>query len=242
MNTLDGCVPDVLQVCRNGHVITDLLRTFPERGLSHCDRCGAATLDHCATCGQSLPGAVYVPGLVPVGRPQPPRFCPCCGAAFPWTQRPSAAAASPLTVLENLLRRLPLVIRQLRSRHGDRPPFRVEDEHDLADLLRALLPLHFDDVRLESRTPSYAADTRTDLRLALERIALVVKRTSAMVREPQLTEQLAEDGEYHARECRCDTLVMFVADTEARLPEPHRLETAWSQPHDELEVRCIIVQ
>ena len=35
---------DVMQVCRNGHVITDLLHTYPERGLSHCDRCGAPIL------------------------------------------------------------------------------------------------------------------------------------------------------------------------------------------------------
>src|SRR6266545_3402472 len=35
---------DVLQVCRNGHVITDRLRTCPEQALGHCDRCGAAAV------------------------------------------------------------------------------------------------------------------------------------------------------------------------------------------------------
>src|SRR5262249_46736961 len=132
MDIADVCFRDTMQVCRNGHVITDLLRTCPERGLSHCDRCGAPTLDSCPTCGAQLPGAVPVPGLVPVGRVQPPEFCSACGAALPWAERPSQGPApDPLAVLENLLRRLPLTIRQLRNRHGDRPPFRVEDERDL---------------------------------------------------------------------------------------------------------------
>ncbi len=49
---------DVMQVCLNGHVITDLARTYPERRRTACDRCGAATIDRCPTCGTELPGAV----------------------------------------------------------------------------------------------------------------------------------------------------------------------------------------
>src|SRR5439155_25452025 len=79
--------------------------------------------------------------------------------------RRPAVAAPPLAALETLLRRLPRVVHELRSRHGERPPFRAADGYDLADLLRALLPLHFDDVRPPSRTPSYAAATRTDFLL-----------------------------------------------------------------------------
>ena len=63
MHVAEGPMQDVMQVCRNGHVITDLLRTCPERGQTHCDRCGAATIEQCLTCGQSLPGAIAVPGL-----------------------------------------------------------------------------------------------------------------------------------------------------------------------------------
>lgn len=241
LTTADS-VADVLQVCRNGHVITDLLRSCPERGLSHCDRCGAATVDSCATCGRPLPGGVYVPGLLPVGRAEAPQFCSTCGAAFPWAKRAASSSESPLALLEGLLRRLPLTIRQLRSRHGERTPFRVEDEHDLADLLRAVLPLHFEDIRPEGRTPSYAAATRTDLLLQPEGIALVAKRTTATVRKDQLAEQVAEDAAYYARERRCRTLMLFVLDADARLCEPTQLETAWSQPLGELDVRCVVVQ
>jgi hypothetical protein len=240
MTTADACAPDVMQVCRNGHVITDLLRACPERGLSHCDRCGATTLDHCLTCGRPVPGATPVPGMVPLGRPEPPQFCSTCGAAFPWTKRP-AATGSPLLVLETLLRRVPRVVRQLRSRHGERLPFRAEDEHDLADLLRALLPVHFDDVRLENRTPSYSADTRTDLVLGRESIAITLKRTTSLIRGPQLTEQRLEDIAYYVRERRCRTLVVFVYDPEAVLVGPEKMEAAWSL-EGELNVQAVIAR
>ena len=166
---------DVMQVCLNGHVITDLAGAHPDRRRTACDRCGAATIDRCPTCGTGLPGAVSVPGLAPVGTRRPPRCCSVCGAAMPWVRQSGPAAGDPTAPLERLLRRLPRVIRQLRWRQGDRPPFRVEDERDLEDLLRALLPLHFDDVRPEGRTPRYAAGVRTDFRLAPERIAVAVK-------------------------------------------------------------------
>src|SRR5437588_3474565 len=94
-----GGSQDVMQVCRNGHVITDLLLTFPERGLRHCDRCGAATLDGCPTCGLRLPGSIFVPGLVPVGLLQPPQYCSNCGAALPWAKRPGLAPCNPLALL-----------------------------------------------------------------------------------------------------------------------------------------------
>src|SRR5262249_17380791 len=139
-NLIDGCMHNVMQVCHNGHVITDLLTTYPERGLRHCDRCGAPTCDRCRTCGQPIAGAVSVRGLVPAGQLSPPQSCSTCGAAFPWAKRAAPTTAlSPLAILETLLRRLPRVIRQLRVRQGDRPPFRVEDERDLEDLLRAVL-------------------------------------------------------------------------------------------------------
>src|SRR4051812_6102597 len=145
--TSASCGQDVMQVCWNGHVITDLLRAYPERGRDHCDRCGAQTLHRCLTCGQELPGAIPVPGLTPVGECRPPRYCSECGAAFPWARETSPPFAAPLVGLDVLLRRLPLVVRQLRCRQTERPPFRVEGERDLEDLLRALLALHSEDVR-----------------------------------------------------------------------------------------------
>jgi hypothetical protein len=231
--------PDVMQVCRNGHVITDLLRSYPERGLLHCDRCGAQTLDHCLTCGQAIPGAVYVPGLPAAGSCPPPNYCVTCGAAYPWTTRPRLPSSNSRAQLEHLLRRLPLIARQLRFRQTDRQPFRIEDERDLEDLVRALLPLHFDDIRSESRTPRYSPGKRSDFVLAGQNIAITVKLVVPGFREPQITGQLEEDTAYYVRHS-CNTLMVFIYDPEGQLRESATLEKALSGRRDSVEVRCII--
>ena len=183
MSTTHYDLRDVMQVCRTGHVITDLFHTFPDRALSHCDRCGATTMTRCQTCGQELPGSVYVAESFPIGESKPPQFCSGCGAAFPWTKKAeSRSSAHALGELKTLLHRLPAVARQLRSRYLDRAPFAIQDEHDLEDLVRAVLALRFDDIRIESRTPRYALDTRVDFLLYPSGIAITVSTWIASAR------------------------------------------------------------
>jgi hypothetical protein len=241
--TLDTTGRDVMLVCRNGHVITDRLRTCPETEAVHCDRCGAVTLDRCPTCGQPVPGAVHLPGLLPVGHPRPPAYCSLCGAAFPWTHRP-APAPPPLAALETMLRRLPRVVHELRVRHGDRPPFRVADLYDLEDLLRAVLPLCGQEVRPLGRVPSYAAATRTDFLLLPpaggRAFVLTPKWVRADLTEAVLSKQWDEDVSHHEGQRHCGVLVAFVYDPEGRLRDPAALEAAWSRPRGDVELRCVV--
>ncbi|MBI3410883.1 MAG: DUF2321 domain-containing protein [Planctomycetes bacterium] len=238
VTTLDES-QDVMQVCRNGHVITDRLRGDPDSGRSHCDRCGAVTFYHCPTCGGEFPGALDVTGLAPIGGRPAPHYCLMCGAALPWVRR-ARPAPEPVAALEGLLRRLPLAIRQLRWRQGDRPPYRVEDERDLEDLLRALLTLPFDDVRLEGRTPAYSPRNRTDLLLSRGKIALTVKFARPDLREPQLAEQLMQDALYYRERGGCRTLVGYVYDPEGTLRDIRRAESIGAGWAEGLEVRCIV--
>jgi hypothetical protein len=240
MDTIASPGRDVLLVCRNGHVITDLLRTYPEHSLPHCDRCGAATLDRCPTCGLELPGAVPVPGLSLLGRTRPPLYCVACGAAFPWAGRPPAAVCPATEMLETLLRRLPGVIRQLRTRSAPRPPFRVEDTRDLEDLLRALLPLSFDDVRLISRFPRYTTSTQTNFWLPREGVLVTAKLAGAGRGEQLLAAELRLDAAEYQQRAGMRLWACLIYDPEAVLTEPRQLEAAWSQPAGPLEVRCVI--
>ncbi len=235
----------VMQVCRHGHVITGLLDVLPGEGLTHCDRCGAETIDRCPTCGQGLAGSAYVPGLVPIGRLRPPAFCSGCGARFPWTEAPAATPPpDALPRLQAVLRRLPRAARQLRSRHADRPPFRLVDDYDLEDLLRAVLALEFDDVRPERRTPTYAAGVRTDWRLpsadSWPVLMLTAKRITPALTERALAGQLEEDVAYYERHGTDGILVVYLYDPEGLLPEPAGLEAMGSRHHGDLEVRCIV--
>ena len=94
--------------------------------------------------------------------------------------------------------------------------------------MRVLLASHFDDVRVECRTPHYALVTRKDLLLVREQIALTIKLTRHTLRAPQIAEQLAEDVAYYREKGRYTDLVAFVYDPESLLQEPSVLERAWS--------------
>jgi hypothetical protein len=67
----------------------------------------------------------------------------------------SNSAKNP-DVVVMLAERLHAVVRQLRERREKRPTLDVTDEYDVQDLLHALLRIHFDDIRKEEWTPSYA--------------------------------------------------------------------------------------
>ena len=54
----------------------------------------------------------------------------------------------------------------------------MDDEYDVQDLMHAILRLHFDDVRPEEWTPSYAGkSSRIDFLLPGERTIIEVKMT-----------------------------------------------------------------
>jgi hypothetical protein len=232
---------DVMQVCRNGHVVTESMRGSPEQSRYHCDRCGALTLHACPTCGAELPGAMEVRDLAPVGSGKPPLFCSSCGAAFPWTTSGREGRAEPAAqVLETFFRRLPLVIRGLRERWGTRPPFRIEDEHDLEDLVRSFLPLYFDGVRLRSRTPSYAQSTRTDFLIESIDTVCTVKCTSLLQRQDELAAQRQEDVKFYRSNPEACWLWIWIFDAQQYLQEPYDLEMLWSERDEQLEVRCVI--
>jgi hypothetical protein len=181
-----------------------------------------------------------VPGLVPIGARRPPEHCPTCGASFPWTDRRPAAVAARDTVdaLEQLLRRLPQTIRQLRTRHGNRPPFRVEDAYDLEDLIRAVLPVQFNDVRCESRTPRYDSGTRTDFLLKQDQIAITLKWATTRVRDAELAQQLQEDVAYYAHQRTWRALVVLIYNPEGFPMDLRSIQAAVAGA--EMEVKCIV--
>jgi hypothetical protein len=231
---------DVMQVCENGHVITDVLLSQPGRGQRHCDRCGAATLDSCPTCGQKIPGSVPLAGLRTTGYPRAPACCATCGAPFPWSRRHERCTQSETGDLEQLLRRVPAMVRQMRSRYSTRPTFSIADEHDLEDAVRWALALQVDDLRQESRTPSYAPDSRTDFVLPSSRTIVCCKLGTPVVREDQIAAQLREDICYYRDRADCEALVFLVYDPEGLFREAEVLEGIWTEQVGKLTVRSII--
>ena len=94
---------DVMQVCVNGHKITQSLRSSPEFGKSYCPHCGAPTVSKCQKCQTDIQGDYHVPGVLSAGFNTPvPAFCHGCGEAYPWTGARLKAAQELAEEVEGL--------------------------------------------------------------------------------------------------------------------------------------------
>jgi len=85
---------DVMQVCLNGHQITDSAETLPDHRKNFCDECGEKTIDTCQQCNATIQG--HLKGTLSVRSTKVPNNCPNCGATYPWRQETIANAIEVL--------------------------------------------------------------------------------------------------------------------------------------------------
>jgi|SRR5882724_3175064 len=152
-----------------------------------------------------------------------------------------AGGIDSISLIERLCNRFHLAARQLRSRHAGRSTIEVEDEYDVQDLLHAILHLHFDDIRAEEWTPSYAGGgSRVDFLLKQEGIVIEAKKTRKGLAAKEVGEQLIIDiARYQAHpDCKC--LICFVYDPEGRIANPRGIENDLNRQHEQLKVLVTI--
>ena len=154
---------------------------------------------------------------------------------------PTSISLDGFYLLEHVCERFHLVSRQLRDRHDNRGTLDVDDEYDVQDLLHALLHLHFDDIRPEEWTPSYAgAGSRMDFLLKQEKIVVEVKKTRKGLAGKEIGDQLIIDIQRYQTHPDCKALICFVYDPEGRIANPRGLENDLKSDNDGLKVRVII--
>lgn len=99
---------------------------------------------------------------------------------LPQNSSPAIKETDRLELIINVLERFPAFCRQLKKRYNGRDSIEVNDEYDVQDLVHALLTLHFDDVRPEEASPSYAgSSSRQDFLLKKEKIVIEVKKRAS---------------------------------------------------------------
>ena len=124
-------------------------------------------------------------------------------------------------LLENIFNKFHKIARQLRTRYSSRHTLEIKDEYDVQDLLHALLLLHFEDVRPEEWTPSYAGGAvRMDFLLKDEGIVIEVKKTRQSMTAKSLGEELLIDREKYKVHPDCKKIYCFVYDPEGLLGNP----------------------
>jgi hypothetical protein len=92
----------VAQICRNGHLVLSSLKTFPQFRKPFCEKCGAATIEACQTCGWPITGIGPNAWMGAAGPYQPPKYCGECGKPFPWTETALTAAKEYTDDLDQL--------------------------------------------------------------------------------------------------------------------------------------------
>lgn len=146
-----------------------------------------------------------------------------------------------LSLIERLCLRFHGAARQLQHRYNDRDTLTINDEYDVQDLLHSILRLHFDDIRAEEWTPSYAGgSSRVDFLLKAEQIVIEVKKTRTSMKAKDLGEQLIIDRARYEIHPDCKTLVCFVYDPEGRIGNPVGIERDLEKHSGALRVRVII--
>ncbi len=160
---------------------------------------------------------------------------------FGLENKPIIKKEDPIRIIENICYKFHSVARQLQSRHSDRSTLEIEDEYDVQDLLHALLKLHFDDVREEEYTPSYAgSSSRVDFLLKDENIIIEVKKTRKSLKAKEVGEQLIIDKAHYTTHPDCNSLICFVYDPDGRISNPVGLERDLEKNNNGLNVKVII--
>jgi DpnII restriction endonuclease/uncharacterized protein DUF2321 len=240
---------DTMQVCLNGHTITDMVQKAPHLAKARCAKDGTETITDCLNCGRNIPGRIHYPNSIALTGPmKAPEYCEHCGKPFPWTQKSTPSKAAPHNapqsddLIYRLFIRFHIIADQLRHRYSNRPTLDVRDEHDVQDLLHALLRINFDDVRPEEWTPSYAGKSaRIDFVLPTEETVIEVKHTRSTLTEKELGDELLIDiGRYRVYP-NCKRLFCFVFDPLRHIKNPRGVEADLMKlTSPELEVRVII--
>ncbi len=236
---------DTQQVCLNGHQITECYNRYPQHRKDYCEKCGAQTIFKCPGCSTEIKGDYHVDGVIGSSRTNVPDFCEKCGKPFPWFGKVNLASATgtdPMVLIGMICKRFPFVVDQLKVRRQNRPPFIINDEYDMQDLLHSLLWLHFDDVRHEEYTPSIGGtSSRMDFLLSEDSIVLEAKMTRKGLGNREVSDQLLVDIARYKNHPNCKLLFCFVYDPKKIIVNPRGLEKDLTKTSNDLAVKVHIV-
>ncbi len=129
----------------------------------------------------------------------------------------------------------------MRARQRGRTPFGINDEYDVQDLLHAILRLHFDDIRPEEHTPSYAGNhSRVDFHLPGSRLVIEAKMTRSGLTQKEVINQLLIDVGRYSKMDAIDTLVCVIYDPDRHCTNPRGIETDVEKTGNRLNVKVVV--
>jgi len=144
-------------------------------------------------------------------------------------------------IIENIFEKFHSCCKQARIRYNKKATIDVQDEYDVQDLLHILLKLHFEDIRPEEYTPSYAgSSSRVDFLLKDIKTVIEVKKTRENLKDKEVGEELILDIAKYSTHPDCNKLYCFVYDPEGLITNPKGLERDLSGGKNGLNVKVFI--
>lgn len=126
-----------------------------------------------------------------------------------------------MILLSSAFSKFPYVVKALRERHKNKPPFSVEDEYDVQDLIYVMLLPHAEDLRREEVAPSFAGRAaRIDFLLKDEKIVLEIKMTRDGLGLKEIRSQLIEDMFSYRTHADYNIFVAFIYDPTRKIENP----------------------
>jgi REase_DpnII-MboI len=145
----------------------------------------------------------------------------------------SLPMTNSLALVKSICTRFHLAAKQLQERHEKRPTLEIKDEYDVQDFLHSLLRVHFNDIRPEEWTPSYAGSaSRMDFLLKSDQIAVEAKMTRPGRANKEIANELTVDAARYRSHQHCKTLVCLVYDPSGVIKNPRGFEADLSQLSD----------
>jgi len=126
-------------------------------------------------------------------------------------------------IVEYVLVHFDVVAEQLLDRYDNRGTLKINDEHDVQDLLHALLAMFFDDIANEEWNPSEgASSSRGDFLLLDNGTIIEVKTTltrngTLQAIRKKLGEELNNDLMQYSRNPKCKRIYLFVYDPQKKI-------------------------
>jgi hypothetical protein len=156
--------------------------------------------------------------------------------------QPPIIVEEPSKIIENLFERFHSVALEINRRHDNRQSLPINDEYDVQDLLRGLLKLHFDDIRDEEYTPSYAGFcARMDLLLEDEQIVIETKMVRKGLTQKKIRDELIIDKAHYRVHPKCKKLYCLVYDPEEKTKNPRGFERDLSDRVDGFKTKVFVM-
>lgn len=140
---------------------------------------------------------------------------------------------TPLDKIEKIFNNFHKIAKKLENRYNDRETIEIDDEHDVQDLLEALLLLEFSDIRSEEPVPSDAGGgSNIDFLLKNYEIGIEIKHTTSDD-DRKIGEELTTDIEKYKQHPNVEKLICFIYNPRHTLRNPEGLKKDLNNKSDD---------